>query len=165
MYFWGKTEGRSQSMGKNHLSNGGPKVAILIAPSFEEGTVVYCLDRLRDAGLSVLLISSSAGLINGLHGLSIRPDLTLDQINHTMNFHLAIVPGSRQCTTSLLADPRVHELFDATWQNGGCVVAAGTAAPVLAQARVGAAYPSQYITQGDMSLPMFADHLINLVLS
>lgn len=148
---------------RKNVSNGGKKVAILIAPSFDEGAVVYCLDRLREAGLSVSLISLSAGLITGAHGLSVRADYSLDRHDDTVVFRLLLLPGSPACTRTILNDPRTHKLLVKTWDSGGYLAAMGAAAAVMAQSRLDDNHQEQYLAQGDTNLIDFANSLINLL--
>lgn len=143
--------------------NGRNKIAIIIAPSFDEGPVVYCLDRLREAGLSVSLISLSAGLITGAHGLSVRADYSLDRHDNAIVFRLLLLPGSPACTLAIVNDPRTHKLLAKTWNSGGYVAAMGTAAAVMTQSRLDYHHPELYLTQGDTNLIDFANHLINLL--
>lgn len=148
---------------RKNVSNGGKKIAIIIAPSFDEGPVVYCLDRLREAGISVSLISLSAGLITGAHGLSVRADYSLDRHDDTVVFRLLVLPGSTACSRTILNDPRIHKLLVKTWESGGYVAAMGTAAAVMNESRMDHHYPEQYLIQGDTNLIDFANDLLNLL--
>lgn len=146
----------------NESSN---RALILLAPGFEEGDIVYCLNRLRAAGVPVCLASISAGLIQSSHGLTIRPDKTLDQLEPGAVYRLIIVPGGRQSTSLLLTDPRVHRLFAAVRDNKGVVAAMSSAAPVLAQAGVdGKMDNGNFIVQRNNDIIAFSDRLVNLCL-
>lgn len=141
------------------------KVLILVAPGFEERGVVYTLVTLREAGLPVSLVSLSSGLISGLHGLTIRPDYTMEQVVPDMPGRMVIIPDGQQCVSSLLADPRVHRLMDATVHREGYVATMLVAGQLLAQAgipRDGAS--PHFIDQKDLSIPDFTNQLLNQML-
>jgi 4-methyl-5(b-hydroxyethyl)-thiazole monophosphate biosynthesis len=139
---------------------------VLLAPGFEEGDVIYCLDRLRAAGVAVSLAAISLGLIKSAHGLSIRPDCTLDQLPADVSYRLVIVPGGRQSTAVLLTDPRIHRLLNAVRDNGGVLAAMASAAPTLAEAGVDRNVGfDKFIVQQDNDIAAFSDQLLNLCLA
>jgi putative intracellular protease/amidase len=141
------------------------RVVIILAHGFAEGETIWCLDRLREAGLPVSLVSLSAGLLNGQHGLAVRPDYSLDQLPLAAGPpRLVIAPGGRQCITSLLADPRVHQLFDATLNNKGFVAGMGTAEPLLNQIVFSTSpHAAHFVPQGALAIDDFVGRLINLL--
>lgn len=146
-----------------HAGPENGRILILIAPGFAEGATVVCLERLREAGLPVSLVGLSAGLFTGRHGLTVRPDCSLDQLSLAIPQRLVIVPGGSQSTTSLLSDPRVHQLLSVTLESSGYVVAMSSAESHLAQA--GIPVPSQasrYIAQSNIELERFIHRLINI---
>lgn len=141
------------------------KVIILIAPGFEERGVVYFLAGLREAGLPVSLVSLSAGLVTGLHGLPVRPDYTMEQLIPDLPGRMVIIPDGQQCVSALLADPRVHRLLDSTVRDEGHVATTILAGQLLAQAGIpanGAA--ARFVSQGDQGIADFTNQLINLLL-
>lgn len=142
------------------------RVIILLAPDFAEGATIYCLDRLREAGIAVSLVAVSAGLISGAHGVAVRPDYTLEQLTAVTPPSLVIIPDGKKSVTALLADPRVHRLLAATLDNDGLIAAMPIAASVLGSIggkQRAAEFP--IITQSDDNLDGFSDRLINLVIS
>ena len=140
-------------------------ILILLAPGFEETPVVYCLDHMREAGLPVSLVGLSTGLIKGLHGLTVRPDASLDHLLSGTIYQGVIVPGGHQCVSSLLTDPRVHQLLEATLQNKGFIAAMATAANLLlAQSSIPElAGMSCFVEQAEMEISQFTERLINLL--
>jgi len=141
------------------------KVIILIAPGFEERGVVYFLASLRETGLPVSLVSLTAGLVTGLHGLTIRPDQTMEQVVLDLPGRMVIVPDGQQCVSALLADPRVHRLLNSTVRDEGHVATTILAGQLLARAGIpanGAA--DRFIKQGDQGIVDFTNQLINLLL-
>jgi putative intracellular protease/amidase len=98
-------------------------VLIPVASEFHEGTIVYFLEHLREAGISVSLVSLSNRLIRGYHGMVIKADFSLGQIPLHSDHKLLILPGGKACASALLADPRIHQLIDETLDNRGLVAA------------------------------------------
>ncbi|MCA9921478.1 MAG: DJ-1/PfpI family protein [Anaerolineales bacterium] len=98
------------------------KVAFLLTPGFEEGTAVFCLEQLRDAGLPVSLIGINDLPISGLHGIKIEPDCTINEITDEAPFHVIVLSGGNQTITSLLFDPRIDKLLKQTIQANGHIV-------------------------------------------
>ncbi len=144
-------------------SNSG-KVIILLAPGFGEGEAIYCLDRLREAGVSVLLVGISAGLISGAHGLTVRPDCTLGQLTAVPSPQIVLIPDGKQSIMALLADPRVHRLLAATLNNNGTIAAMPVAASILGGVEIKSeTAESPIVTQSNGSLDEFIDQLIDLV--
>ena len=138
------------------------KVFILLAQGFEEVPTVYCLGRMRKASLPVALVGLSSGLVTGMFGLTIRPDHSLDQVQSDEAGRLVLIPGGRQCTTLLLADPRVHQLLECTLTMNGFVATTVGATAVISQTLTLLANSQKnFLPQGDMSLGKFASFLID----
>jgi putative intracellular protease/amidase len=140
------------------------KALILLAPGFEQRTTICLLDHMREAGLSVSLVGLTAGLVKSDLGLVVRPDYSLEQLVNRAPYQLIIVPGGRQCTSSLVMDPRVHNLLEATLKNDGFVAATLTAEPLLTQMGIPAPLDSsRFISQKDMEVKEFTGALVNLL--
>ncbi|MFO7682008.1 MAG: DJ-1/PfpI family protein [Chloroflexota bacterium] len=139
---------------------------ILIAPGFEEAPAIYCLAQLREACLSVSLVGLAVGQVTGWHGLTILPDLTLDQVGEYEALKLVVIPGGRQCATMLLIDPRVHRLLNRVIAQEGRVGVMGTAVPVVTQS--GLLPPSldgPYVLQSGEELEAFVSELVRLMMA
>ena len=146
-------------------SNHG-EVFILLAPGFEEGAAIYCLDRLREAGIPVSLVGASAGLISGTHGVTVRPDCTLGQLTAVPPPKIVLIPDGKKSVSALLADPRVHRLLAATVENNGAIAAMPATASMLGGVGIESETAvSPIITQPNGSLDEFTDQLINLIIS
>lgn len=142
------------------------KIAILLTTDFEEGSTIYCLARLREAGIPASLVGVSAGLISGAHGIIVRPDCTLGQLSLTPPPQIIFIPDGKKSVSTLLADPRVHRLLDTIANNNGTIAAMPIAASMLDGVEIGEETAvSSLITQSNNSLDEFADQLINLVIS
>jgi len=96
-------------------------VAFFLTSGFEEGTAVFCIDKLREAGLPVSLIGINDQAISGLHGIKIEPDFTIDDIANDSPFRLIVISGGSQTITSLLFDPRIDEHLKQTIKSNGYI--------------------------------------------
>lgn len=142
--------------------NGHGSALILLAADFREGRTVYCVERLRQAGISVSLVGLSAGLITGYHGMTLRPDVTLSQLPEAMNHKLVLIPDGKECISALFADPRVHQLIETTLENQGLVAAMPEAEAMLEQASlVTSGTAASFMWQKDRDFEGFVKELIN----
>ncbi len=142
------------------------RVYILVAPGFEEAAVIYCLTQLREVGLPVSLVGLVAGQIAGWHGLSICPDLTLDEVDAQEPMKFAVIPGGQQCATTLLTDPRVHRLLHTLIAQEGRVGVMGTAIPVVTQfGLLPESMDGHYVLQNEESMDGFMAELVSLMLN
>jgi hypothetical protein len=101
-------------------------VLILIAAQCDEEFAVRCVCQIRQKGISAALVGLHPGPITGAHGIWLRPDLNLADIEVTIITHsppILVLPGPYECTMKLLFNPRVHELIEATLGGGGQVAA------------------------------------------
>jgi len=110
------------------------KAVILIGQGFDEEEMIYFLYKLRRMGKAVCLVSPSAGLVTGAYGLTVRPDYSLDQFDHEAGSLLVMVPGGAKSVITLLADPRVHRLFQLAKEHDGRVAVTSAAAAEFTRA-------------------------------
>ena len=136
---------------------------ILINSGFEEESTITWLKRLRGLGLEAKLVGLTAGLLQGLNGLIVRPDMTLDGLETQKGCRLIVLPGSTESTRSMLADPRVHQLFAATTGAGGQVAVMGDAEEAFVQAGLlDFLADSAVKVQGGQDTAAFVNHLVHL---
>jgi hypothetical protein len=105
------------------------KTFILVSDGFDEPAVVECLCRVREQGASATLVGLYSGLLSGYHGLTIRPDFSLNQLEQqyqTLGTQTAVILSGRTNLTALLTDPRVHRLVEQTLSNEGFVAVMST---------------------------------------
>lgn len=127
-----------------HLKN----VFILLANGFEEGPLIYCVDKLRSAGFHVKLVSLSKRLVNSKHGVYIKGDITLSELKSSNTDNdLVIIPGGTESTASLLTDPRTHLLFSMINQNKGYMAAMDTAVPILNEFDIPETFSCRFISK------------------
>ncbi len=137
------------------------KIGILLTTGFEEGTAVYCTDRLRNAGLPVSVLGISAQPIKGMHGIKIEPDQSIGDLDPDQRFRLIIVSGGRQYISSSLIDPRVYKLLKQTIESNGYIAPIARTKDFLADAGLLQEEDAPYIiSHEDKALQEFVDELI-----
>jgi hypothetical protein len=102
-----------------------PLTLLLVAAQCDEAFVVRCVCQMRQKGLEVALLGLYPGSVIGRHGVWLRPDQSLAEMEPA-DFEppgLLILPGPQECTLQLLFNPRVPELIELTLQGGGWVTA------------------------------------------
>ncbi len=86
---------------------------LLLADGFEEAPISIFLATLRQAGVAVKLVGLRAKQVNGSHGLTIVPDMSLDRLLETgYGISAIILPDGAGHLTRLSKDPRVRALFE-----------------------------------------------------
>jgi len=147
---------------RKRISGSNSKALILLAPDFREGRTVNLLERLRQEGVSVSLVGLSTGLISGYHGMTVRPDVSLEQLPGTPEHRLVIIPDGKECVSSLLADPRVHHLIKTTLNNSGYVAAMREGETILEESGlVTSCVFSQFVWRKDNDMNSFATELVH----
>ncbi len=120
---------------------------------------------MRGAGMTVLLVSAVAGLISSRYGLTIRPDVLIDQVLPAGPPKLVIVSGGHACASALMTGPRTHQLIDTTLSSGGYIAAMASAQTAVSGAGIPAPpLRPRFMTQGRLELGDFVSQLTNLTL-
>lgn len=97
------------------------KVAVLLAPGFEEGEAIVTLDILRRLGLEVELLScADTRAVTSYHGVPMVADGTLGERGAEL-YDALVLPGGPQGSVNLAADPRVID-FVATHDAAGKLI-------------------------------------------
>lgn len=131
------------------------RVFILLAHGFEEMPVVYCLDRMREAGLPVSLVGLVSGAVRGAHGLVIEPDYSLDTTGQTTLVCGVVIPGGQQCISLLMMDPRVYHLVQDVTDGDGFLAVMATAVNSFNRSSFNLTGQALYLEQGAVSLTVF----------
>jgi hypothetical protein len=87
---------------------------VILADGFEETETIGLLSLLRQAGLHVKSVGLTSGLVSSAHGIWLKPDLTLtdvERLNGGMFISLVILPAGSESLDRLETDPRVHKLL------------------------------------------------------
>lgn len=122
------------------------KVLVPLAPGFEEIEVMGIVDILRRAGIEVVVAGTTDGLIEGLHGVKVQPDVLLADVLGS-SFNMLILPGGGIGVDNLKKDERVLELVREYIDNK--LISAICAAPTILKAagvtkgRTLTCYPSE----------------------
>lgn len=109
-------------------------VLILIADGFEETETITWLSLVRQAGLCIKSVGLTRGLVNGAHGISLKPDLALGELEPWLNttaIRAVILPGGEASLARLEADPRTHRLLYWVVDQGGQIVANPVCMPMV----------------------------------
>ena len=86
------------------------KVALLLAPGFEELEAVTVVDVLRRGQVEVVIAGLEGGPVPSARDVKIVPDTTVDQLNPD-ELDLVVLPGGIPGVENLKKDPRVKELI------------------------------------------------------
>lgn len=92
----------------------------------------------------------------------VRPDVSLGQLTPGAPSRLVLVPGSRQCTAVLLADPRVHQLLEATLEAEGYVAALAPQPPSGRVSQPAGDSSTRFLAQGETPIADFVEQLVTL---
>ena len=111
-----------------------PKCALVpLAPGFEEIEALTVIDILRRADVEVVAAGLGPGAVRGSHGIVVTPDALLESVMDRA-FDAVILPGGREGTERLAADPRIRELVRRHYGQGRLVAAICAAPAVLHEA-------------------------------
>lgn len=145
-------------------------VFILIAPGFDEESVVHCLCQMRQSGTAVTLVGAPSNLVIGASGLAVHPDYSLAQLHQAMpagSESSLIIPGDSSCATTLLSDPRVHHAIKRTFSGGGFIAAMSPVVPQIL-ANIGlleSSNSNRFLVQGTRSTSDFVRLLIDHIVA
>ncbi len=85
-------------------------VYLFLAPGFEESEAVVPADLLRQAGVETALVSLSGETVTGSHGIAVRADLELPQVDLD-RAEMLVFPGGGAGVENLWNDGRVSALI------------------------------------------------------
>lgn len=109
-------------------------VAILLGKGFEESEAIVPADLLRRAGLDVRLVALEGTEVAGSHGITVKADLTLDQVDPD-ELEMLVLPGGLGGVAAIQGSLGALALIDQASARG-VYLAAICAAPTIL-ARVG----------------------------
>ncbi len=117
-----------------NLSLSGKSVAILTGPDYEDLELHYTLLRFKEEGADVKVVAPVKGTYKGKRGLSIVPDLTIDEAL-TKDFDILIIPGG-WASDRLRRDSRVMEFVKRYGQKGAIIGAICHGSQLLISAKL-----------------------------
>ena len=133
-----------------------PRVQLLIANDFDDGSVVSCLIRLRAEGCLVDLMTRSVRDVRSRQGLRVQGTLSLEQGLVRRLPHLVLLPGPQMNVDAWMGDPRTLELFQRVTVARGWVGVLRGAYPALRAGRGDTAIaPGRLLLQGGESEDVF----------
>ena len=104
-------------------------VYILLGEGFEESEALVPADLLRRAGAEVALVGLDGGEVTGGHGITVKADVTLDQVD-AEQMQMLVLPGGmggvEAIQMNLFAMALVQQAYDK-----GCGLCAICAAPTI----------------------------------
>ena len=113
-----------------------PRVLVPLASGFEELEAITIIDLLRRANIVVIIATlgnDTDTLIEGSHGIQVKPDISLQQAIGEQAFDSVALPGGLPGADHLRDDPRIIALLQRTAANGGYAAAICAAPQVLAR--------------------------------
>ena len=88
------------------------KVIIFFANGTEEVEALTPLDYLRRAGADVTLVGVSGLYQRGSHGIEIKTDVSLADLDTGADFDMLVIPGGMPGTNNIEADARAMAMLD-----------------------------------------------------
>lgn len=111
------------------------KVIVFIADGFEETEALCPVDVMRRAGIDVVLAGVEGEYIKSSHGVIVKADVALDDVDDSETFSAAFCPGGMPGSINLSQSWKVNKILVGTAQTG--IVAAICAAPAVVLAPLG----------------------------
>lgn len=102
---------------------------LTLAEGFEETEAIAALDVIRRAKLDIKTVGVGGEYITGAHGVTVKADITADQINKE-DAEGVVLPGGMPGTLNLQKSREVKELIEHCAANGA-LIAAICAAPMI----------------------------------
>ena len=106
-------------------------VYMLLGTGFEETEAIAPLDLLRRAGVEVLTVGVNGKTVYGGHGIGIKADITLAEMDLTQ-LEMIILPGGLGGVASARASKEAMAALQFAWENGKFVAAICAGPTVLA---------------------------------
>jgi 4-methyl-5(b-hydroxyethyl)-thiazole monophosphate biosynthesis len=111
------------------------KALVFLATGFEEIETVTVVDVLRRAGITVVVASLTANVVEGAHKMKVVPDKVLYDVNID-EFDAVIAPGGSLGYRTLRKDPQVLDIIQKAFNENKLVAAICGAPAVLADAGI-----------------------------
>ena len=104
-------------------------VYILLGEGFEEAEAVVPADLLRRAGVQVALVGLGGLQVTGGHGITLRADMALEQVDAEA-MEMLVLPGGLGGVEAIQKNHFAQGLIQKAWDKG-CWLAAICAAPTI----------------------------------
>ena len=106
-------------------------VYMLLGTGFEESEAIVPLDLMRRAGIEVLTVGVNGKIITGGHGIPVKADIELGQMDLT-DMEMIVLPGGLGGVASVRASKQAMSALRFAWENGKFVAAICAGPTVLA---------------------------------
>lgn len=128
-------------------------VAIILGTGFEPMETVTPCDILRRGGLDVCLASVSGDVVEGGHGICLKADCMIDEID-PKEAEMVVLPGGLGGVNSILASQKALDLVKMVYDDGKYVAAICAAPTILAKLSItdgkkATCYPGMEEQMGD----------------
>ncbi len=107
-------------------------VCVLLGTGFEEIEALTPCDLLRRAGLEVALVGVSGREVTGSHGIAVKADLLLEELDFD-SMEMLVLPGGLRGVASLLDSEAAMELVKKAWAAEKYLAAICAAPTILAK--------------------------------
>lgn len=104
-------------------------VYVMLGTGFEEVEALAPVDLLRRAGVEVQTVGINGETVSGGHGIGVRADITIDQMDLTA-LEMIVLPGGLGGVASIRASQPTLDAVRFAWEND-CFVAAICAGPTV----------------------------------
>jgi len=88
-----------------------PKVAVLLAPGFEEIEAIAPIDILRRGGVEVIIVGVKDKVIPSARNVRVETDLTINEINDIDSLDMVVIPGGMTGVENLKKSEEVKDLI------------------------------------------------------
>ena len=105
-------------------------IYILLGNGFEEAEALVPLDLLRRAGAKVALVGLDGAEVTGGHGVTVKADITMDQVRDPEDMEMLVLPGGLGGVEAIQGELRAQALIQRCYDEG-CWLAAICAAPTI----------------------------------
>ncbi len=106
-------------------------VYVLLGTGFEETEAIVPMDIMRRSGISVMSVGVNGKNIQGGHGITVKADISLGEIDFTQ-LDMIVLPGGLGGVASLKNSKAALEAVRFAWENGKFVAAICAAPTILA---------------------------------
>lgn len=110
-------------------------VYILLGTGFEEIEAITPIDLLRRAGIPVMTVGVNGKVVSGSHGIPIRADITIEEMDLT-NMEMILLPGGLRGVASIRASSEAMEALRFAWDNDKFTAAICAGPTVLADLHI-----------------------------
>ncbi len=106
-------------------------IYIFLANGFEEMEALAPTDILRRAKLQVKTVGVTGELVSSSHGVTVKPDITIDEISLDDKLEMIVLPGGMPGTLNLEASDKVQQAIDYCASNDRFIAAICAAPSIL----------------------------------